>query len=338
MFSKYTKIGQFRQFLQTIHKMASYAGNDENGDPIYRPIEDCELPQNLQLYGTVKLHGTNAAIGYNPNKGIWCQSRSRIVTDGHYGFVDFVKQRKDAIDIMMASLPLWSDLFLPEENLDSVYVYGEWAGKGIQSGVAISQLDPAFYIFGTKYIFENGEHIWIRPVFPHIDKIYDITDFGTYTLSLNVGDPQPCVDAIDKLVDQVDAECPVAKKLGISGHGEGIVWTTYYKNQHLMFKTKGDSHKRGGPTGKQTKVELSPAELDSVREFVDYSLTKDRYMQGIAEIFPDGFVTDDGFGKLIKWVINDIMTEEQDVIVKNMLNKKVVSAEIVTRLKKMFWS
>lgn len=339
MFSKYTKIGQFRQLLQTIHSMASYAGKDENGDPVYKSTEETELPV-LELSGTVKLHGTNAAIGYNPNKGIWCQSRSQIVTDGHYGFVDFVKQRKDDINIMMASL--WSNVLEYQENLDSVYVYGEWAGKGIQSGVAISQLEPSFYIFDikVKLIDDNEESIWIDPGyfrFPSIDKVYNIADFEQYRVVLDVANPELCSKQIESLVHKVDQKCPVAAYFGIDGHGEGIVWTTTYKNQRLICKTKGDSHKRGGPTGKKTKVELSPAELDSINEFVDYALTKDRYNQCISEVFTDGFVTDDGFGKVIKWMINDIMTEEEDVIIKNMLSKRAVSAEIVTRLKSMFW-
>jgi hypothetical protein len=42
---------------------------------------------------------------------------------------------------------------IPEEincSKETVSIYGEWAGRGIQAGVGISQLEKKFYIFGVK--------------------------------------------------------------------------------------------------------------------------------------------------------------------------------------------
>jgi hypothetical protein len=44
----------------------------------------------LKFTGTVKLHGTNAAIVYQQNVGHWYQSRNRVITsiNDNFGFAE----------------------------------------------------------------------------------------------------------------------------------------------------------------------------------------------------------------------------------------------------------
>ena len=48
--------------------------------------------------------------------------------------------------------------------LDSIHyitVFGEWAGKGVQPKVAISELPKTFYMFGVNLTYLNGDTIWL---------------------------------------------------------------------------------------------------------------------------------------------------------------------------------
>ena len=79
---KYSKIGQFRDVIKEIY---SYFNHHE-------------IPLgNLKFYGKVKLHGTNAGIGYSPNRGLWTQKRNGLCTvqNDNYGFAAYVEKNKE---------------------------------------------------------------------------------------------------------------------------------------------------------------------------------------------------------------------------------------------------
>lgn len=73
----YPKIQQFRNVVSTIRRESSFVGLDADENPIYN---DALQKPILTFKGTIKLHGTNAAVCYNEISGIWFQSRSRIIT------------------------------------------------------------------------------------------------------------------------------------------------------------------------------------------------------------------------------------------------------------------
>jgi hypothetical protein len=78
-------------------------------DVAYYYKDNCianNLP-TLRFTGTIKLHGTNAGIGYNNKDGVWCQSRSNIITpkNDNAGCASFVESNKDYfIDIIKKSI------------------------------------------------------------------------------------------------------------------------------------------------------------------------------------------------------------------------------------------
>lgn len=91
---KFPEIEQFRNVIQQVNHRTRYVGKTEDGDPIYDegPVE---MP-TLKFRGTVKLHGTNAAIVYTWDMlkfeyVMHAQSRKNIITpmSDNAGFAAF---------------------------------------------------------------------------------------------------------------------------------------------------------------------------------------------------------------------------------------------------------
>jgi hypothetical protein len=92
----FPEIGQYRNAIRPVKERAQYTGKNADGSSNY----DALLPMpTLSYSGTVKLHGTNAAVCLNRTNGdIWFQSRERIITyaDDNMGFVRENKPRLTA--------------------------------------------------------------------------------------------------------------------------------------------------------------------------------------------------------------------------------------------------
>lgn len=94
---EWPSIEQFRHVVKEVRMRAQYAGKDEEGNVIVN--RDAPLP-TIKFIGTVKIHGTNAGIGFNPNTGeIWAQSRSQVLGEGNnnFGFWNYVQENKEAL-------------------------------------------------------------------------------------------------------------------------------------------------------------------------------------------------------------------------------------------------
>jgi len=91
---KFPSIEQFRTIVATILRQYTFDGLDDNGDAIY---DNTKPKPTLTFKGTVKLHGTNAAVSYNTTGGLWAQSRENIITveKDNAGFAFFVESNKD---------------------------------------------------------------------------------------------------------------------------------------------------------------------------------------------------------------------------------------------------
>ena len=63
-FIKFPSIEQYRNIVKRVQHSARYVGyNEEKNEPIINPF--AEMP-TLTFTGTVKLHGTNAGVCYDP--------------------------------------------------------------------------------------------------------------------------------------------------------------------------------------------------------------------------------------------------------------------------------
>lgn len=339
----YPKIHQFRNIVSSIRKGCEFVGVDENGEATFnhnlsKPI--------INFTGTVKLHGTNAAVCMN-EKEFWVQSRTRIITpeSDNAGFAFFAHTHRETFEHMAHYLSLRHNIDLSKNTIS---VYGEWAGKGIQKSVAISELARAFYIFGAKVSpFEEESSIGGESAFwldisedklsSPTSRIFSIYSFKHYSIDIDFNYPELAQEQLIKITEQVEEECPVAKQMGVSGIGEGVVWSTKpfgdFGYVH-RFKVKGEKH---SSSKVKTLASVDVDKVKSIREFVDYAMTENRLEQSIKEVFGDEERSVKRLGDLIRWNINDIMTEEKDMMIENDLSPKDINKYLGPRIKQMFF-
>ena len=299
---KFPSIDQFRNVIRELKINHDYQGKDENGEPLYSHSE----PYPTILFeGTVKLHGTNAGIVKYPDK-IEFQSRERGLT---------LAQDNAGFMLSLSSKNL-DKLFEGIEFNNYVAIYGEWCGQSIQSGVALSQLPKMFVIFGLKV-----DDVWV-PYFESIpeENIFNIQDFPKFQIEVDFNNPELVQNKLIELTENVEKECPVGKHFGVSGIGEGIVWTSFYKDKVYRFKTKGEKH---SSSKVKTLASVNVDELNSINEFVDYSLTDSRLNQGISVLKEQGLpINQSSTGEFLRWIIGDIVKEESDTMISNQIDMK----------------
>lgn len=329
-FKKYHKIGQFKDVVRTVHFKANFVGLDEEGNPQYEE----KIKPVIEFRGTVKLHGTNAGICFNPEEGMFAQKRSSLLSkeqlDSHFGFNQFVQvTQKEKLEQLMSNL---YNQYCQEG--DQVIIYGEWAGSNIQKGVAISELPKSFYIFDCKVYTpstDSSKWIDIKDLQFNIPNVYNINDFTTYTITINFNNPGLIQNSLIEETIKVEEECPISKHLGVSGIGEGIVWSAIWEEEKLIFKVKGEKHS----TSKvKTLASVDPEVLKNVMEFVEYACTPNRIEQGIQEV---GATEKKDMPNLLKWVANDIIAEETQELVANNLEWKQVARECSNRVRQYFF-
>lgn len=238
---KFTKIQNLRSVVKNI---VSH----------YRNMNmDHKIPK-LTFIGTVKLHGSNVGISRDNNtKQIKIQSRNNSLTveNDNYGFAKFISE------IPSESINTLFDMISTEED-DTITIFGEWVGKGIQNIVAVSELEKHWVIFGAwseknqKYL-SNFKELQL-----HEHQIYNILEIEPFNIKIDFKNPQASIEALEKRTDAVETECPWAKKFGISGIGEGIVWVCldHPSNSDLWFKTKGKKHVKEAHEKTNINVEI----------------------------------------------------------------------------------
>lgn len=249
---KFPSIEQFRHVIHHVKTHAQYAGKDENGDAIYdqsKPIP------TLKFRGTIKLHGANAGIVYDClNDEITYQSRERelSLTSDNAGFMLAQKQNEELWRGYFKSI-IEDDTNSEEFKIEKIAIFGEWCGSGIQKGVAINQLPKMFVIFAAKIIWADGFTAWSRYEDSTTDdvgipNVYDINDFPTFEIEVDFNHPELAQNKMIEITEEVEKECPVGKAFGISGIGEGVVWTCVsdgWNDSGTWFKVKGEAHAKG---------------------------------------------------------------------------------------------
>lgn len=324
---KYPSINQFRNIIREVTNATRFKGMDENDEPMFYKDYEMELP-TLKFRGTVKIHGTNASVSYNSNDGMWVQSRKNIITStqDNAGFAFFIESI--GVDNFRS---IFADYFdFVDTTTNTVVIYGEWAGMKIQKGVAVAELDKMFYVFGVKVRPHNGDtSYWLKLKgidFGH-DKIHNIDKFGSFDIDIDFNNPKLAQNDIIKMTLAVEDECPVGKFFGVSGIGEGIVFSHLKDDgSQYIFKSKGQKH---SISKTKTLAPIDVEKLANIAEFIEYAVTPNRLTQGLVEVFTNEGITPDmkDTGKLLKWINSDICKEEMDVLVENGLEfRDVVKA------------
>jgi len=334
----YPSIEQFRNIIANINRMVNFTGLDDNGEAIYDP----SIPKpTLKFKGTVKLHGTNAGISFNSREGMWAQSRENIITvdKDNAGFAFFVESNKTIFYSLIDSI---IDHNIGLDYLDhTISIYGEWAGKGIQKGVGISEIEKSFFIFGVKVSKPDDKDFiayWIDSSYlksPE-NRIYNIEDFQTFEIDVDFNMPQLAQNKFIEITEAVEKECPVAKSFGISeGLGEGVVWSTEFKGSVHRFKVKGEKH---SVSKVKTLASVDVEKLNSINQFVDYAVTENRFNQGIEKVFGDSEIDIKKIGDFLRWMVTDINKEELDTMIENNLEPKDVSKYVSNKSREMFFT
>ena len=338
---KFPSIEQFRTVVSNVNRHFNFVGLDENGDAIYDPT----LPKPVITFkGTVKLHGTNAGVSYNALSGMWAQSRENIITPekDNAGFAFFAYSHETELLRLFFDVAAKEDIDL---HKNTISIYGEWVGKGIQKGVGITNLSKSFFIFGVKITphTETEDELRANPAYwvdssylRDNDKgIYNIEDYTTYSIDIDFNMPQLVQNQLSELTIAVEEECPVAKSFGFSGIGEGIVWSAEFKDIVYRFKVKGERH---SSSKVKTLANVDVEKLESIQKFVEYAVTESRFNQAIENVFPNDEPIDvRKMGDVIRWVVNDVIKEEMDTMVENQVEPKEVNKYISSKVREMFF-
>lgn len=331
----YPSIEQFRNVISSINRQVSFAGLDEFGQPIYNSLAKKPI---LTFKGTVKLHGTNAGVSYNYADSIWAQSRENIITSlkDNVGFAFFVDTHQNVFINLMNRLVMNNNLNL---NKDTLTIFGEWAGKGIQKSVAISNIEKSFFIFGAKVSNPDNEQAsyWIptADLRSPTDRIYNIEDYKTFSIDIDFNMPQLVQNDLIDMTIEVENKCPVGADFGFDGTGEGIVFTCDYNGIIYRFKSKGEKH---SISKVKTLNPVDTEKLNSISEFIEYAVTENRFNQALQSVFGNNEPDIKGIADVMRWMVGDIIKEESDTLTNNGLEPKEIGKYISNKVRPMFFA
>ncbi len=336
---KMPKIGKLSDVAHLVQHKTRFAGLDDDGNVVYDKY--IALP-TVEFTGTVKLHGTNGSVRLERDDTVTAYSKNNELSleKDNAGFCKFVKEKETYFFSVLKTVADYV-------GTDDIYVYGEWCGPKIQGGVAISKLqEKSFFVFALKYYDKSAENYrWVFNPMMYLSMIenrnynvYSIFSYPTYSINIDFENLPEVEKIIENLVNSVEEECPVGKYFGISGIGEGIVWSAEFRGEYLTFKSKGLKHRNATKPKKQKKVGENAA---LIHQFAVYAIPEWRLEQMFNETFDvlNGGKGDiKGLGKFIKAVIKDVEKEEQTELEELGLELKETTRAITELAKKWFFS
>lgn len=295
----------------------------------------------IKFSGSVKIHGSNGGIGFTPDGEMWFQSRERVLSyeSDNAGFCLWGEANKDAFKTIFNKIVETEGT----HTFGQFYIFGEWFGPSIHKGVAVNQLpEKKFGIF--EMVFVDGENKFnidprryndiINTLLPNTFVVDSIVP--AIELEIDFNDPSAVQNFLSVDAVSIGDECPIGKYFGVSGIGEGRVWTANV-DWLPKFKVKDERH---SVTKVTTIRELSAAEIaskKSAEEFVEFVCTENRLEQGISKLGEMGLTVDiKNMGTFLRWVFNDIMEEQKDVLVNSMIDKRDVSPKIADKARNWF--
>lgn len=318
----FPSIEQFRSVIKHVKDNANYHKES--------------LP-TLTFIGTVKLHGTNHAVCKSPSGQIYTQSRERLST----------------VELDNAGSAAWtlsrniefSKLFNHIENTHvvndehTIQIFGEWCGGSIQKGVGLNQLPKMFVIFAIRISEDSESNEFFSPQqIKHAvlnSEFITVYNFPTYSINIDFNFPELAQTRLIELTNEVEKDCPVARQLlGVEYSnelvGEGVVWTSIYKNNTIRFKVKGEKH---SVSKVKTLAAVDVEKLSSINEFVSCVVTEARLQQGLEHVESRDTKNT---GLFLKWVMTDIYKEESDTMTNNGFTSKEVSSSLSSAIRKWF--
>ncbi len=311
------KIQQFRDIVRAVKTRTEYNGKDENGNAIYVVRE---LP-TITAFGTEKIHGTQMSVHYNAQDGFWVQSKKNIITpeQDNAGCAFYAMQRKDEWMDIIRNL---ADAYSIDLVKNTISVFAEWCGEGIQKNTAVQGLEERamiFQHFKKSPIDENEVAVWLattdKTKCESVD-IYNLCDFPFYEIVIDFNQPGLAQNKIIEMLNKIELDSPVGRQFGLENKiCEGFVFTFDYDGVVYKFKVKGEKHSKGSKVKtlkpvdnekEQRKQECAQACTPVWRLEQMFDLANDVLNGGIPDI--------KNIGKFIKMINEDIIDEESDVI------------------------
>jgi len=324
----FPSINQFRNVVKTVQEQARYMGQNAAGEAIYNPAP--KYP-TLQFNGTVKLHGTNAAIVFTTKETTF-QSRERVLTReaDNAGFMAHMEQHMPTLRQLAA------EIYTANQLVDDhiIAVYGEWCGGNIQKNVAIAGLPKMFVIFAITI---DSEWVEIPKMLSFANaSITNTQMFQTYSIIIDFEHPKESQNYLAAITEKVEACCPVGMALGVDGIGEGIVWRCASNpSPELWFKVKGEKH---SASKVKTLASVDVEAVAQVNEFVEMAVTEARLEQGLQNLIneqqkPFAMTS---MGDFIRWVHQDVLKEEADTLQASGIEYKKLGGPIALVAKRWF--
>jgi len=310
---KYPSIEQFRHVYKAIREQAEY-------DNLPYPT--------INFSGTVKLHGVNAAVVQLPDGTRYAQSRNKIITpeDDHMGFAKYVVEHKHSFDVLFNAI---------QHPKETVIVFGEFAGKGIQKNIGISKLPKSFYAFEIESHIEDTSPTttepWLNPEL-NLPAYNAIQSFYYKSIAIDFSKSlEELTTLLAPYTQEVEDCCPVAAHYlpdDTNLIGEGVVWKAMFNDKVIRFKVKGDKHSKASRVPKQP---FTPEELANTANYDRVArqlFSPERCQQAIFEIYGPNWEQDISYkelGTYLKWVLEDTWKEEYDILEEAKLTTKQVS-------------
>lgn len=320
--AKFPSINQFRNVIMLVKHRSTCTGVDAEGNPTFNHA--LPLPK-LTFRGSVKLHGTNAAVVFTGDQ-ISFQSRERELVEGgedNAGFRGHMVKHLSHLAQMRDSL-----LKQIHQPIATLAVFGEWCGGNIQKGVALSSLPKMFVVFAVK-----ADDIWID-----LDQLDILTDTYAgiccinaapqYEIEIDFTRPELAQAKLTELTLAVEKRCPYGALHGAEGIGEGIVWRRKDDpSSDYWFKVKGEKH---SASKVKTLAAVDVEQITALRDFVESTVTEARLEQGLQNLTREQLkpFQMSSMGDFIRWVHTDILKEEADTIAANGIDPKKLGSLI----------
>lgn len=345
---KFSKIGQLAQLVRQLVTQRQFIGLDDDGNAMY----DKSAPLGIvEFVSTVKLHGTNAGIrdNYIGNKELSFQSRENVISveKDNAAFAFSMSTKEEALIDLFSKIrtKIEQDGIIDDIDDRDIIIFGEWAGKGIQKGVAVSELDKQLYIFDIQTVLKDTgatdytkfvdmrEFGNIYNADAGIYNLWDTSRFPQYTYTMDLENPALIQNDIVKVTDDIEACCPVGKHFGVEGIGEGQVLRVV-DAPDCKAKVKGDKHAKGSKVKKTNIVDIE--KINNVNKFVEENVNcrLEQAYDKMAELgHPYERSTIQHF---VRWLINDILEEEAEAMQDAGLTPKDIGSSVGKKASRYF--
>jgi hypothetical protein len=171
------------------------------------------------------------------------------------------------------------------------------------------------------------------------NQIFNINDFKTFSIDIDFNYPELAQNLMIAITDEVEQECPVSKHLGVSGIGEGVVWSVRYKGVVHRFKVKGEKH-----SAKSKVKTLKPVDDEKVNKIINLvnqvtpEWRLDQMLEKACDFMNGGTLDRSKLGDYIRYVIADIVKEETLTLSEAGVEPKEINKYVSEVARKYFFA